>query len=194
MLDDADVRRAYRTQLAAKRAIDIVIAALGLLFVLPIVAVAAVLIRLADGGPVFFRQTRVGRSGRTFAMVKLRSMTVPAVGVEQQVTGVGRWIRRTSIDELPQLWNVLRGDMSIVGPRPEIPALVDQLGMVIPDYHLRHRVKVGMTGWAQVSGFRGPDTSLEERVVHDNYYIDHWSLWLDLVVIARTPFVLFRGR
>ena len=158
--------------------------------------------RLSSPGPIFFRQRRVGRDGRSFDLLKFRSMRGSAAaeggassraagrapgGVEgvDRRTRVGRFLRRTSLDELPQLLNVLRGEMSLVGPRPERPEFVELFGHDIDRYGDRHRVKSGITGWAQVHGLRG-QTSLADRVEWDNYYIENWSLWLDLKILLMT--------
>ena len=172
--------------------------------------------RLSSPGPAFFRQRRVGRDGKVFSFYKFRSMSevkaseagggeasaldfllagdIAPGGVEgaDRRTPVGRFLRRTSLDELPQLFNVLRGDMSLVGPRPERPEFVELFRQDIVRYGDRHRVKSGITGWAQVHGLRG-QTSLAERVEWDNYYIAHWSLGLDLKILALTLLALFRN-
>jgi len=150
------------------------------------------------GRPLFYRQARTGFQGRTFQMLKFRSMPVGSEGEtgpvwasenDDRSTRLGRLLRRTSLDELPQLWNVLRGDMSMVGPRPERPFFIDQFRREVPGYMLRHKVKAGCTGWAQVHGWRG-NTSLHERVEHDIYYIQNWSLGLDVRILLMT---LWRG-
>ena len=171
-----------------KRAFDIVASTLALLFLAPLMAVCAVAVRI-DGGPgILFRQTRVGRDGRPFELIKFRSLR-PAedewILNDSRVTRIGRFLRRTSLDELPQLWNILKGDMTIVGPRPERPYFVDKFTAEEPNYCFRHRVPAGLTGLAQVNGMRG-DTPISERANYDNYYIDNWSLWMDLKVILRT--------
>jgi exopolysaccharide biosynthesis polyprenyl glycosylphosphotransferase len=180
----------------AKRAIDIVGALVGLLISLPIIAVLAVLIkRESPTGPVFFRQTRIGAGHRSFQLFKLRSMNPDAsrhdnetqstrLG-DQRLLRIGSFMRRWNLDELPQFWNVLRGEMSLVGPRPERPYHVEQLAREIPHYQPRHLVKPGITGWAQVNGLRG-DTSLVERIKYDLYYIENWSLWFDFQILALT--------
>ncbi|MEO6713039.1 MAG: sugar transferase, partial [Mycobacteriales bacterium] len=154
----------------------------------------AIAVRLETGRGFLFRQTRVGLDRREFQLLKFRSMR-PASETEQQtawsiandhrVGPVGRFIRRTSFDELPQLWNILRGDMTLVGPRPERPHFVREFANSFPRYSARHRVPAGLTGWAQVHGLRG-DTSIEERARFDNYYIENWSLWGDIKIIVRT--------
>jgi exopolysaccharide biosynthesis polyprenyl glycosylphosphotransferase len=191
-------------QFALKHAFDRAFAALLLLIFAPVLACAALAVRISSPGPILFRQRRVGRDGKPFHLYKLRSMRMsspadaPALtlngngdtapgGVEgdDRRTRVGRFLRRTSIDELPQLLNVLRGEMSIIGPRPERPEFVELFRQDIARYGDRHRVKSGITGWAQVHGLRG-QTSLAERVEWDNYYIAHWSLGLDLKILALT--------
>ena len=206
-------------QFAIKHVIDRVSATLLLIVLSPVVAVAALAVRLSSAGPVLFRQRRVGRDGAAFYVYKFRSMRIdpaPAVqpagaemaleledmlpvdtapggveGGEDRRTLVGRFLRRSSIDELPQLFNVLRGEMSLIGPRPERPEFVEMFGRDIARYGDRHRVKSGITGWAQVHGLRGR-TSLAERVEWDNYYIAHWSLALDFKIALLTILALFR--
>jgi exopolysaccharide biosynthesis polyprenyl glycosylphosphotransferase len=199
-------------QFALKYAFDRVAAALALLLALPIVAASAVAVWISLGRPIFFRQVRVGRDGRAFEMLKFRSMRQAAAagreagadlelppdtapgGVEGQDrrTRVGAFLRRTSIDELPQLINVLKGEMSLVGPRPERPEFVDLFEESVYRYNDRHRVKAGITGWAQVNGLRGK-TSLADRVEWDNYYIENWSLWLDLKIALMTALAVVRS-
>jgi len=178
--------------LRTKRAIDCAVAFAVLALSAPIFFTAAAAVRLSSPGPVFFRQRRIGRDGQPFELLKFRSMringdsdTTWSVAEDRRVTPVGRLLRKLSIDELPQLYNVLRGDMSLIGPRPERPHFVEQFGAEVPHYHDRHRAPVGISGWAQVHGLRG-DTSIQERVRMDNYYVEHWSPWLDLVIILRT--------
>jgi exopolysaccharide biosynthesis polyprenyl glycosylphosphotransferase len=202
-------------QFAIKHAFDRVLAALLIVFFSPVLVAAGLAVRLSSPGPAFFRQRRVGRDGREFDFYKFRSMREPprvagedgsanaidfllagdvapgGVEGEDRRTAVGRLLRRTSLDELPQLFNVLRGDMSLVGPRPERPEFVELFRQDIIRYGDRHRVKSGITGWAQVHGLRG-QTSLAERVEWDNYYIAHWSLRLDLKILALTFIALFR--
>ncbi|WP_237550900.1 sugar transferase, partial [Streptomyces sp. SID5614] len=183
-----------------KRAMDAVLAAVGLVLAAPVMAVCALAVRLSDGPGVIFRQERVGRHGRPFVLLKFRTLR-PAdvqesatrwnVASDGRLSGVGRMLRRTSLDELPQLWNVLRGDMSMVGPRPERPFFVAQFSRAHPGYQARHRMPVGITGLAQVNGLRG-DTSIEERARFDNHYIETWSLWQDACVLARTAGSVFR--
>lgn len=177
-----------------KRGLDLVVAGLGLLLVAPLLLTLMLVSRLLDGPGVVYRQERVGRGGRPFSLMKIRSVRAEPEGAEGQVwsidgdprvTPLGRVLRRTCLDELPQLWNVLRGDMSVIGPRPERPQFVEEFAQTIPHYRWRHRADVGLTGLAQVSGLRG-DTSVSERATVDNAYIEGWSLWLDLKIIART--------
>ena len=183
----------------AKRVFDVVGAALGLLLVSPVLAAVAVAVRLSLGRGIIFTQTRIGIDGRPFELVKFRSMRSPGAGEQgawsvsaDELEPVGRFIRRYSLDELPQLVNVLRGDMSLVGPRPERPEYVDKFVGLFPWYAHRHRVAVGMTGLAAVNGLRG-DTSIEERCAFDNWYIDNWSFWLDAKILARTLSAVVRG-
>jgi exopolysaccharide biosynthesis polyprenyl glycosylphosphotransferase len=183
----------------AKRGFDILGAALALLLLAPLMASLALAVRISLGRGVIFTQTRIGLHGRPFEMRKFRSMspsptdrqgvwTVP----EDELGRVGRFIRRYSLDELPQLFNVLRGDMSIVGPRPERPEYVEKFVALFPWYAHRHRVAAGMTGLAAVNGLRG-DTSIEERCKFDNWYIDNWSLWLDTKILVRTLKAVVQG-
>ncbi|WP_069173847.1 sugar transferase [Streptomyces griseus] len=184
----------------AKRAMDAVLATAALIAASPVMAVCALAVRLCDGPGVLFRQERVGRYGRLFVLLKFRTLR-PAdahesatrwnVSEDRRMSRVGRFLRRTSLDELPQLWNVLRGDMSLVGPRPERPYFVKQFSRVHPGYRARHRMPVGITGLAQVHGLRG-DTSIEDRARFDNRYIETWSLWQDVCVLARTAGSVFR--
>ncbi|MBI3091898.1 MAG: undecaprenyl-phosphate glucose phosphotransferase [Candidatus Tectomicrobia bacterium] len=177
-----------------KRLADLLVAGLGLLLLAPLFGVIAIAIKLSSPGRVIYRQERMGLDGTTFTMLKFRSMreraeeatgAVWATPDDQRRTRVGAWLRRFSLDELPQLMNVLRGEMSIVGPRPERPVFVEKFRQLVPQYMLRHKVKSGMTGWAQINGWRG-NTSLERRITYDLYYIEHWSLWFDLRIIAMT--------
>jgi Undecaprenyl-phosphate glucose phosphotransferase len=177
-----------------KRAIDMAISGAALLvFGLPILIMAAI-IKRTSAGPVFYKQERMGLDGKAFQVFKFRSMyegaedetgPVWARDNDPRCTPVGRWLRRFDLDELPQLWNVLKGDMSIVGPRPERPYFVEQFKHRIPQYMLRHKVKAGITGWAQVNGWRG-NTSLEKRIEYDLYYIENWSVTLDLKIMWLT--------
>jgi lipopolysaccharide/colanic/teichoic acid biosynthesis glycosyltransferase len=158
----------------------------------PLYAALALAVKITSRGPVYFRQTRVGKRGKVVEVLKFRSMWVNTdsdtqwdVTADERVTSIGSIMRKTSLDELPQLWNVVRGDMSLVGPRPERPFFVEQFKQEVPHYQDRHRVPVGLTGLAQVNGLRG-DTSIDERAWFDNHYIDNWSMGHDLVILART--------
>ncbi len=177
-----------------KRVFDVVVSGLVLLAASPVLALIALGVWAGAGRPIFYPQERMGLDGRLFRMWKFRSMrrgSEQATGAvwtaenDPRVTPFGALLRKTSLDELPQLWNVLRGDMSLVGPRPERPVFIEQFKSEIPGYMLRHKVKAGMTGWAQIHGWRG-NTSLHERVEHDIYYIQNWSLALDLRILAMT--------
>jgi exopolysaccharide biosynthesis polyprenyl glycosylphosphotransferase len=188
-----------RMHVRVKRGADVTIAAAALLAVSWLIGVAALALRLELGPGVIYRQERVGLNGRRFQLLKLRSMSPlppgssPEWAASADRTGpVGAFIRRYSIDELPQLVNVLRGDMSLVGPRPERPEFVEKFGDEIPSYLHRHRVMVGLTGLAAVEGLRG-DTSITDRAYFDNWYIEHWSLWLDLKIMVRTARALLKA-
>ena len=181
-----------------KRGIDVGLSLAGLLVLALPIGVLALLVKLTSRGPVFYRQERMGLDGKSFTIVKFRSMfddaerqtgPVWAVADDPRVTPLGRFLRRSNLDELPQLWNVFRGDMSIVGPRPERPHFVEQFKHRIPQYMLRHKVRAGLTGWAQVNGWRG-NTPLEKRIEYDLYYIENWSVRLDLKIMWLT---LVRG-
>jgi exopolysaccharide biosynthesis polyprenyl glycosylphosphotransferase len=185
----------------SKRLFDIVGSlAIGLLFA-PFMLAAAIAIKLGDGGPVFYRQRRVGEHGGEFEMLKFRSMSVDAeasgprwaTGDDTRVTRVGRILRRTHIDELPQLWNVLRGDMTLVGPRPERPELVSQIERQFPHYTRRHLVKPGIAGWAQLRcGYAGSNLGTAWKLCHDLYYVKHRSLFGDVLILFETALVTFR--
>jgi Undecaprenyl-phosphate glucose phosphotransferase len=184
----------YGWNFLLKRSMDLLIGGAALCFFLPVMAIIAIVIKLTSSGPVLYRQERMGLDGEPFEMLKFRTMvndaerlTGPIWSAEDdpRVTNFGRWLRRSSLDELPQLINVLRGDMSLVGPRPERPPLIKEFRKSIPKYMLRQKVKAGMTGWAQVNGWRG-NTSLEQRIEHDIDYIEHWSLGRDLKILALT--------
>jgi exopolysaccharide biosynthesis polyprenyl glycosylphosphotransferase len=174
-----------------KAAFDSVGAAALLIAVAPVVLGLAAVIRLDGGGPALFRQTRITRAGKTMELLKLRSMIDHADSdtrwavLPEHTTRLGRWLRTTHLDELPQLVNVLRGEMSLVGPRPERPYFAARFEHQIPRYGDRHRMRAGLTGWAQVHGLHG-DTPLTDRVRFDNFYIEHWSPWMDMVILART--------
>ena len=184
---------------AIKRFIDVTLSSLALVCLSVTFAIIALAIRATSKGPVFYRQERMGLDGKSFAVYKFRSMTVDAERESGPVwaqkddprrTELGKLLRRFSIDELPQLLNVLRGEMSLVGPRPERPFFVDQFRMRLPQYMLRHKVKSGITGWAQVNGLRG-NTSIEKRIEYDLYYIENWSVSLDFKIIWLTVVWVF---
>jgi exopolysaccharide biosynthesis polyprenyl glycosylphosphotransferase len=177
-----------------KQILDTLLALIGLVLLAPLFALVALAILVTSGRPVFYTQDRVGQGGRLFRMIKFRSMrcdaereTGPiwASDHDQRCTAIGDWLRHTNIDELPQLFNVVRGEMSLVGPRPERPSFVSEFTRTIPDYNLRHAVPGGMTGWAQVHGWRGR-TSLRKRVQYDLDYIERWSPSLDLRILLMT--------
>ena len=185
-----------------KRAFDIVVASAALVLASPVLVIVALLIKASSPGPVFYLQRRVGLDGKSFQLIKFRSMRVNAEAKtgpvwarknDPRATAVGRYLRRFSIDELPQLINVLKGDMSLVGPRPERPFFVEQFGKEIPKYLDRHRVKAGMTGWAQVNGLRG-NAPVEERTRFDIYYVENWSLVFDLKIIFKTIYAVLFGK
>jgi exopolysaccharide biosynthesis polyprenyl glycosylphosphotransferase len=184
----------------AKRAMDIAGALVGLIFLSPVMMVTAVLIKLESPGPVFFIQERMGLDAKPFPILKFRSMRTDAekrgpgwtTRDDPRRTRVGAFLRKTNLDELPQFINVLLGNMSLVGPRPEQPYYVEQFRRSIPRYMERHREKAGMAGWAQVNGYRG-DTSITERTKYDLWYIENWSLLLDVKIILRTIFQMFRS-
>lgn len=185
----------------AKRVIDSSLAAVALLAAAPVMGACALAVRISDGPGVIFRQERVGLYGRPFTLLKFRTLRADAhesatrwtVAGDCRMSPVGSFLRKSSLDELPQLWNVVRGDMSLVGPRPERPFFVAKFSSVHPGYEARHRMPVGITGLAQINGLRG-DTSIEDRARFDNHYIDTWSLWQDLWILARTAASFFRFR
>ncbi|MEU5436016.1 exopolysaccharide biosynthesis polyprenyl glycosylphosphotransferase [Streptomyces sp. NPDC020719] len=199
------VRRVQMTDVArpgfvVKRLLDLAVAVTALLLAAPVLLVCAALLRWSDGPGVVFRQERVGRDGHTFTLLKFRTLrpadaheaaTRWSVADDERMSRTGRIMRLTSLDELLNLWNVVRGDMSLVGPRPERPYFVAQFGQAHRGYLARHRMPVGITGLAQVQGLRG-DTSIEDRARYDNYYIDHWSPWQDVCVLVRTAASLAR--
>lgn len=179
-----------------KRAVDLFGAVVAIILFSPVMLLAAAGIKLTSPGPVIFTQDRVGLHNKPFKMYKFRSMGVQAVSKEKsqwttpgdpRVTPIGRFIRKTSIDEMPQLFNVLKGDMSLVGPRPERPFFVERFKEEIPRYMIKHQVRPGMTGWAQVNGYRG-DTSITKRIEHDLYYIENWTLGFDFKILFLTVF------
>jgi len=184
----------FGLNLVFKRVMDVVLSVAGLVLLSPLLLLIAAAVKLTSKGPVFFHQERCGLNGRTFPMLKFRSMRVDAEARTGAVwaakddprrTRLGTFLRKTSLDELPQLWNVLKGDMSLVGPRPERPEFTQRFARTIPSYMARHRVKAGITGWAQVNGWRG-NTSLRKRIQYDLYYITHWTPWLDLRILFLT--------
>ncbi len=188
--------------LLVKRALDVVLAGLALLVLSPVLAVAGFLVKRETGGDLLFRQIRIGQHGRAFELLKLQTMkpvsdsvsdTTWSVQPDSERLGrVGAFLRKTSIDELPQLWNILRGDMSFVGPRPERPFFVEQFQDQYPHYSDRLRMPAGLTGLAQIHDLRG-DTSIDDRARFDNRYEDHWSLWSDVKIILKTVPKVFKG-
>ncbi len=185
-----------------KRSLDILGASLALLVLSPIMALIALLVPMSSRGPILYRQERMGLDGVRFDCLKFRSMptnaeqstgAIWAMPNDKRATPFGSFLRRTSLDELPQFFNVLRGDMSLVGPRPERPVFVDKFRKEVPGYMLRHKVKTGITGWAQVNGWRG-STSIEKRIECDLFYIQNWSLWLDIKILFLTLDEVLRGR
>jgi Undecaprenyl-phosphate glucose phosphotransferase len=185
-----------------KRLFDLVFALVGLVLLSPLLLLLSILVKLDSPGPVFYSQERVGLSGRRFQMHKFRTMRADAEApgkaewsrpVDARRTRLGSILRRLSLDELPQLWNVLVGHMSLVGPRPERPVFVKQFRAAIPRYMLRHHVKAGITGWAQVNGLRG-DTSLDRRIEYDLYYIKNWSMGFDVKILFLTVLRVFRDQ
>ena len=196
-------RASYRSPMwRAKRMFDVVVSSLALLALSPLLLALAVAVRIEGGKGVIFRQERIGVDGQRFTLLKFRSMkpgdelessTRWNISGDPRIGRVGAFLRSTSLDELPQLWNVIRGDMSLVGPRPERPAFVDEFSRTIPRYAARHRVPAGLTGWAQINGLRG-DTDIADRATFDNYYIENWSMWTDMKIMLRTAGqVLKRG-
>jgi exopolysaccharide biosynthesis polyprenyl glycosylphosphotransferase len=183
-----------------KRGFDLVLGTLGLLILSPLLLGVVVALRVLQGAPVLYRQERMGLDGQRFRMLKFRTMRVDAEAASGPVwarandprrTRLGTWLRRLSLDELPQLLNVLRGEMSLVGPRPERPTFVEAFRRKVPGYMLRHKVKAGITGWAQINGWRG-NTSLEKRIEYDLYYIERWSLAFDVKILVLTVWAVLR--
>jgi Undecaprenyl-phosphate glucose phosphotransferase len=181
-----------------KRIFDLILGILILIILCPLMFIISLLIKLTSEGPILYRQERVGMDGRRFQMLKFRTMKVDAERETGPVwakendprrTKIGSFLRKMSLDELPQLFNVLKGEMSLIGPRPERPHFVEEFRNRIPSYMLRHKIKAGMTGWAQVNGWRG-NTALEKRIEHDLYYIQNWSIGFDLRILFMT---LWRG-
>jgi Undecaprenyl-phosphate glucose phosphotransferase len=184
----------FGLNVVVKRAMDVALSLVGIVVLAPLLALVALLVKLTSPGPVFYRQERCGLNGRPFQMLKFRSMRADAerqTGAvwarqnDNRRTRLGAFLRKTSLDELPQLFNVLTGDMSLVGPRPERPVFIQQFQRTIPNYMARHCVKAGITGWAQVHGWRG-NTSLRKRLQYDLYYITHWTPWLDFRILWMT--------
>ena len=182
-----------------KRMADIIGSLAGIVITAPIMLLSALLIKLTSRGPVIFKQERVGLHNHSFYMYKFRSMELQSPREEKKawtvkndprVTSVGKFLRRTSLDELPQLFNILKGDMSLVGPRPERPLFVEKFREEIPRYMVKHQVRPGLTGWAQVNGLRG-DTSIRKRIEYDIYYIENWTIWFDFKIILMTFFTGF---
>lgn len=190
----------------SKRFIDILLSLAGLIILAPLLFLVSILIKLESRGNIIFVQERVGLNGKPFKMYKFRSMVSNAEDLKKdlmdhndmegpmfkmkhdpRITKIGKFIRKTSIDELPQLLNVLKGDMSLVGPRPERPYFVDQFKDEIPKYMVKHQIRPGITGWAQVNGLRG-DTSIEKRVEYDIYYLENWTFWFDIKILFLTVF------
>ncbi len=189
-------------RLSLKRVIDLILSTMFLLLASPILLLIAIIVKLDSRGPALYLQERVGLDGQPFLCIKFRTMKPDAEGEtgpvwakanDERRTHIGSFLRRFSIDEFPQFINVLMGDMSIVGPRPERPSFVEQFRQEIPRYMDRHREKAGITGWAQINGLRG-DTSIEERTRYDVWYVENWSMWLDVKIMLRTFVELVRGR
>ena len=179
-----------------KRTMDILGACFGIVIASPVMLVCAILVKATSEGPVIFKQERVGLHNKVFKMYKFRTMEVQKQSAEEnawtvkndpRVTKVGKFMRKTSLDELPQLFNILMGEMSLVGPRPERPQWVDKYKEEIPSYMIKHQVRPGLTGWAQVNGYRG-DTSIRKRIEYDLFYIENWSLALDIKILFMTIF------
>jgi Undecaprenyl-phosphate glucose phosphotransferase len=184
----------FGANILVKRVMDVVLSLLAILILSPVMLVIAALVKWTSPGPIFYRQERCGLNGKTFQMLKFRSMRVDAeqtsgavwaVKDDPRKTRFGSFLRKTSLDELPQFFNVLKGDMSLVGPRPERPVFIQRFSRTIPNYQARHVVKAGITGWAQVNGWRG-NTSLRKRIQFDLYYITHWTPWLDIRILWLT--------
>ena len=187
---------------AQKRILDFVLAFALLVVLSPVLVVVASTVVIGSGFPILFRQERVGLGGRTFKILKFRTMPLDAEADsgpvfasrdDERPTAIGAWLRRSSLDELPQLWNVVRGDMSLVGPRPERPSFAGDFSRDLTWYRFRHRIRPGITGWAQSHGLRG-NTSIDSRVQFDNWYIENWSVWLDLKILALTAREIVTGR
>ncbi|TXT41573.1 MAG: putative colanic acid biosysnthesis UDP-glucose lipid carrier transferase [Comamonadaceae bacterium] len=202
---DVSVSPMFGGRLVAKAVLDYTVASLALLMLSPLMLAIAVAVKLTSKGPIFYKQKRNGWNGESILVYKFRSMVVhqepagrltQATAEDSRVTKVGRFLRKSSLDELPQFINVLQGRMSIVGPRPHALTHNEHYLKLIPHYALRHKVKPGITGWAQICGFRGRTETLdkmEERIKHDIYYLEHWSIWLDIKIILLTPLALLKG-
>lgn len=179
--------------LIAKRILDLILGSAMILLSLPLLLLVSLLVKLSSAGPVIYKQERVSFDGSRFSIYKFRTMRMDAeedgprwaTKGDDRVTPIGRFLRKFSLDEIPQLWNVIKGDMSIVGPRPERPVFIHEFRKRVPSYMLRHKVPAGITGWAQVNGWRG-DTSIDKRIEYDLYYIQHWSLFFDLKILFLT--------
>ena len=180
----------------AKRIVDVVGSAVGLVLVSPIMLLTAIAVKVSSPGPVIFKQERIGLHNKPFQMYKFRTMEIQKEAAEKKawtvkddprVTKVGKFLRRTSLDEFPQLYNILRGDMSLVGPRPERPLFVEKFKEEIPRYMIKHQVRPGLTGWAQINGYRG-DTSIRKRIDYDIFYIENWTMGLDIKILFLTIF------
>ncbi len=194
-----NIRRVPLTNLVnrvLKRIVDMIGASIAIILFSPVMLIAAVGVKTTSKGPLIFKQERVGLHNRPFQMYKFRSMEVQPAEEEKKgwtkkndprVTKIGKLLRKTSIDELPQFFNVLKGDMSLVGPRPERPLFVEKFKEEIPRYMIKHQVRPGITGWAQVSGYRG-DTSIRKRIEYDLYYIENWSMTFDIKILFLTFF------
>ena len=207
LIDDIEVYTTYENPLGnpvnkvIKRLFDVVVSSLALLLMLPFLPIIALIIKCQSPGPIIFKQLRTGIDGHKFMMYKFRSMHVNSDADKVQATkddprkyAFGNFMRKTNIDELPQFWNVLKGDMSIVGPRPHMLAHTEMYSQLIGKYMVRHFMKPGVTGWAQVTGFRGETSELwqmEGRVKRDIWYMEHWSIWLDFRIIWLTIKSLF---
>lgn len=190
-----DIGEVHRTRYGrVKRLVDVVAGLIGCVFLVPVVAIVSVLNRFGNRGPLLYRQPRVGRGRKTFTILKLRSMSPSGGGpttwtgdADPRITTVGRWLRRTHLDELPQAWNILRGDLSMVGPRPEQPHYVDELAQKLPWYHVRHLVRPGLTGWAQVKyPYGANEQDALEKLQYELYYLRHQAIGLDLRILGRT--------
>jgi Undecaprenyl-phosphate glucose phosphotransferase len=187
--------------LVAKRVFDMLVSLVVIVVTAPVMLLIAAMVKVTSRGPVLFHQERMGMDGRTFGMLKFRTMYTGAEASGAKMarrddprrTPIGRLLRRASLDELPQIFNVLRGEMSLVGPRPERPIFIEEFKRQVPKYHLRHKVKAGMTGWAQINGLRG-QTSIQKRIEYDLYYIENWSLFLDVKILLRTALGGFISR